>query len=87
MKVDTMMRVMRPNKIMVVKFQLKTNFDPYIDWVSSTVGGKNGKTSVLPGFSKIKRSSAQRCEMTIYFPVGVWQAPVENSRVYRKQKM
>ena len=57
MKVDTMMRVMRPNKIMVVKFQLKTNFDPYIDWVSSTVGGKNGKTSVLPGFSKIKRSS------------------------------
>ena len=24
--------------------------------------------------------------MTIYFPVKVWQAPVENSRVHRKQK-
>ena len=31
--------------------------------------------------------TAQRCEMPIYFPVGVWQAPFENSRVHRKQKM
>ena len=31
--------------------------------------------------------SAHRCEMPIYFPVGVWQAPFENSRVHRKQKM
>ena len=38
-------------------------------------------------FQFINQANPQRCEMTIYFPVGVWQAPVENSRVYRKQKM
>ena len=30
---------------------------------------------------KLFRPIAHMCEMTIYFPVGVWQAPVENLRV------
>ena len=36
---------------------------------------------------KFDWNSAHRCEMPIYFPVGVWQAPVENSRFHKKQKV
>ena len=55
------------------------------DLYSDLTSYKVGSTQYTP--TRTHSISAHRCEMTIYFPMGVWQAPVENSRVHRKQKM